>query len=148
MKTKIEEAIEDIINNNKIQTQTELKDKLASEKKIKISQATLSRELQNLGITKEDGYYTGQSEEERESEAFYKTLWKGLIVDVPKNHVSFYVQTKPGSAALLGKMIEEKYPSSVLGCIPGENMLQVVVKNSTRRTRMKERLQKLINSTD
>lgn len=35
MKTKIEEAIEDIINNNKIQTQTELKDKLASEKKLK-----------------------------------------------------------------------------------------------------------------
>ncbi|MFK4343621.1 MULTISPECIES: hypothetical protein [unclassified Paenibacillus] len=143
MSSNLKEAIEDIVSKYRVGSQKRLLKLLDEGGHETPSQATVSRLLSEMGVIKQDGYYTCLTKEEKKRNEFYGTLWQGLIKNIPEKHAQFYIKTETGSSTILGKMIKERYPDEVLGCIAGEDILQVIVVNQSENARIMKELKDL-----
>lgn len=120
-KNDIDKLILDIISKNDISDQSKLLE-IITEKGVSISQATLSRKLNKLNISKKNYIY--KIAEQRKTKYLdvleYKKSPPNLIV----------LLTNPGHAGPLGFYIDEKYvsdeSSNILGCIAGDDTVLVI----------------------
>lgn len=130
--------IQEIVAQNNISTQGELAKKLA-QVGIQVSQATVSRDIKSLGLTKiknRDGTvsYVVQSINILSlSQDKLKTLRKRVedslvSAEVVMNQV--VIKTTPGSAHSLAAAIDDIGFSQVVGTIAGDDTILVISKNN------------------
>lgn len=125
-KRERQDAIKEAILNKKIGSQEELKLEL-SQAGIMISQATLSRDLQEMGVVKSHGgsvsYYIlpeGRFGSERTDSG---------VVDIEVCGNIAVLKTLPGHASMFALMIDRKLIPEIAGTIAGDDTVFMVLRN-------------------
>ncbi len=136
-KSERQNAIRDVILQKKIGSQEDLKNALA-ENGFAISQATLSRDLKEMGVVKSHGhsesYYTIQ-------EGRYGSSNSGsgvLGLEISGNIA--VVKTLPGHASMLALLVDRKQLPEVAGTIAGDDTIFIVLRANATAERTRKAL--------
>ena len=135
MKVRRLSAIRQVIDREPVHSQEELRQHLASLGFI-VTQATLSRDIKELGLVKRssDGAYQSAGNPEASSTAaavlsLSRSLGEFMLgLDVAQQLV--VVKTGPGQAQLLGLAIDRAKLTDVIGTIAGDDTILVVCRDS------------------
>lgn len=134
MKSRRLSAIRQVVDREPVHSQEELRQHLASMGFV-VTQATLSRDIKELGLVKRaaDGAYQGSGNPEINSAAsaavaLSRALGEFLIsVDAAQNLV--VVKTGPGQAQILAIAIDRAKLSDVVGTIAGDDTILVICRD-------------------
>jgi transcriptional regulator of arginine metabolism len=134
MKTRRLSAIRQVIDREPVHSQEELRQHLATMGFV-VTQATLSRDIKELGLVKRaaDGAYQTAGVPEGNSTAaavlsLSRALGEFLIAtDVAQQLV--VVKTGPGQAQLLGLAIDRAKLTEVIGTLAGDDTILVVCRD-------------------
>jgi transcriptional regulator of arginine metabolism len=128
-------AIRELIQQGAVVSQDELRRKL-SRRGLDVTQATLSRDLQELGAlwvnTPEGGHY--QLPTDDESPAPRGGIAPFTIHSITSNECLVVVTTMPGGANAIGEFIDHQRSSLILGTVAGDNTL-LVIPHSVQQTK-------------
>ena|SRR5262245_7553679 len=129
MKRVRQKAILDLVRSEEIASQEQLLEGLLA-RQIEVSQSTLSRDIQELGLAKSGGVYTVMTNEPARSseEVIRRNLREFLMeVDVAQNIV--VLKTGPGHAPVVSQTIDEAGWEEIVGSLAGENTIFVAVRS-------------------
>lgn len=125
-KSERQDAIRLAIQNNRINSQEELKAALSGNG-IAISQATLSRDLQEMGVIKSHGgsvsYYV--IPEGR----YGRELSDSGVMGIEVSGNMAVVRTLPGHASMFASIIDRRQLSEVAGTIAGDDTIFIVLRS-------------------
>ncbi len=125
-------AIRALITTTDISNQTQLAKELRS-KKIRVTQATLSRDLVELGIIRvptESGYrYELKTSE---TDPILRGFTSEEIISMNANEQLIMIKTFPGRAQGVAFLLDGKKDPEILGTIAGDDTIMVVPKSVKR----------------
>jgi transcriptional regulator of arginine metabolism len=126
-------AIKEIIGTTSVASQDELR--LALKKKgFDVTQATLSRDLKELGVgrvSSGDGLqYVLQPAGEAQ---ILRPLVGAQVLSITANETMIVVRTLPGSASVVAEYIDTLHPADIIGTLAGDNTL-LVIPQSQKKT--------------
>jgi transcriptional regulator of arginine metabolism len=130
MKNKRQETIISIINERAVETQEELT-RLLRDKGFNTTQATISRDIKELKLTKisYDGnrhrYVAGNTKES--SDSYRHAMINGIVsMDYSENII--VIKTVSGMAMAVGAAIDALKIDGIMGCIAGDDTLFLAIK--------------------
>ncbi|MCR5147909.1 MAG: arginine repressor [Eubacterium sp.] len=132
MKNDRQDAILEIIGRKDIETQEELKTELES-LGFSVTQATVSRDIRELGLKKEQGKnrklrYTAAKDKSLMGSDSYKSVLKaGIISMVPAGNL-IVVKTVSGVAMAVAAALDRMEIDELIGCIAGDDTIFLAVK--------------------
>ena len=119
MKLDRHRAILELVRQRPVHTQQELARALA-ERGISATQATVSRDIQELGLVRTgDGYATGGA----------PSLVSELVLSTVQVQFLLVVHTPSGTANLVGRAIDEAAFEGVAGTVAGDDTIIVVLRD-------------------
>lgn len=127
-------AILDLISENDISTQEELTLKL-NERGFNVSQATVSRDINELDIIKiESGdkksVYRQAKVADAEMPFRIKELFKNVVVSIVAANNLIVVKTLNGNANTAGMAVDQMNISQIIGTVAGDDTLLVVTRSN------------------
>ena len=131
-KTERQRKIVEIINEKNIETQEELQAELSGHG-IKTTQATLSRDIRELGLRKtgagsgKQHYITGESGSVNGA-GYYREVLRTGILSVEEAENLVVVKTVSGAAMAAAAAIDNMNIEGVAGCIAGDDTIFIAVK--------------------
>lgn len=149
MKRERHQAILDLIKNRRVRNQEELR-RLLARRGVRVTQATLSRDLRELRVVKAphaDGqtYYALPSEAEEEIPALDRLL-PHLLVAIDGVQNLLVVRTQLGGAQTVAEAIDwEEWPE-VVGTIAGDDTIFILLRTSKDRAAITRRLREVAGS--
>jgi transcriptional regulator of arginine metabolism len=150
MKLGRQSKIIELVNKNDIETQEELAD-LLTKAGYNVTQATISRDIRELKLTKvagDDGrqkYIILKNNEAGLSDKFIRVLKDGFIsMDMAMNII--VIKTVSGMAMAVAASLDALHIQGILGCIAGDDTVMCVVKTNEETISVMEKLNKCINS--
>jgi len=146
MKAYRQAAILEIVDHDAIHTQEALRRRLRG-RGFDATQATLSRDIKELGLVKRagDGAYqragTGQPDRPGAGEAGLRRAAAEYLRRV--DHVAQFlvVRTDPGQAQPLAVAVDRAQPAEVVGTIAGDDTILVIARDSRRAAAFARRLE-------
>ena len=148
MKTVRQVAILDIIEKNDIETQEELADALR-ERGIKVTQATVSRDIKELRLLKvltpmgAYKYATADKAENGLSERFIRMLAESLL-SVAASENLIVAKTLNGSANVAAEALDSLRWPEILGTIAGDNTILIVIRTREEVPGVVSRIQEMM----
>ncbi len=149
MKTVRQNKLLELIENNDIYTQEELASKLI-ESGFNVTQATISRDLRELGITKmsENGsqqkYVTVQNKKSEFNDKLLNVLKAGYIsMDYAENIV--VIKTSSGMAMAVAASVDALGLNEIVGSIAGDDTIMCVIRHKDKVFEVMERLKKILD---
>lgn len=139
-KNERQEEIKRIITTNQIGTQEEIKERL-EEQSIFVTQATLSRDLREIGLMKlrgEDGRLYYSLTEER-GDQFGKRISQ-FINKVSMVQFMLVLSTNLGEADVLANVIDQEDRSDILGTVAGADTLLVICQDADIATALHDHI--------
>ncbi|SES49609.1 transcriptional regulator, ArgR family [Pedococcus cremeus] len=138
-RTGRQRRIVEILGRTAVKSQSELLDLLAADG-IEVTQATLSRDLVELGAVKvrsgralvyavpgEGGDRTARpAQDGQEASARLKRLCEELLVSAEPSHNLIVLRTPPGAAGYLASAIDHGDQRDLLGTIAGDDTIMVI----------------------
>lgn len=121
-----QERIRKILGHNEIHSQEQLQDLLAAES-IAITQATLSRDLREIGaIRSPRGYLVSANRNggPLDTKVLAKAF-RGVILDVRRGGTLVVLRTEPGHGPLVAREIESAGMPQVLGAMAAQDIVFV-----------------------
>ena len=140
MKTKRQRKIIELITNYDIETQEELAAKLV-ENGFNVTQATISRDIRELNLTKiatkggKQKYAVQSSSDIVSNSKYMRVLNDGIIL---------VVKTVSGMAMAVAAALDAMQIKEILGCIAGDDTIMCVVKHAEETDRVKEHIESFI----
>jgi transcriptional regulator of arginine metabolism len=135
-------TIKEIVGREAVASQEELRRRLAK-RGCRVTQATLSRDMKELGVfrvaTPKGGRYALQAASEMQ---VLRPLVGAEVIAIDSNEVMIVVRTLPGCASTVGEYIDVLRHQEILGTVAGDNTL-LVIPATTRSTRAVEQFLKL-----
>jgi transcriptional regulator of arginine metabolism len=135
-------TIKEIVGREAVASQEELRRRLAK-RGCRVTQATLSRDMRELGVlrvaTPTGGRYALQPVNEMQ---VLRPLVGAEVTAIDSNEVMIVVRTLPGCASTVGEFIDVLRHRDILGTVAGDNTL-LVIPVTTRSTRAVEQFLKL-----
>ncbi|BFU43833.1 arginine repressor [Krasilnikovia sp. MM14-A1004] len=134
-----------LIGERSVRSQTELGEILAAEG-IQVTQATLSRDLEELNAIKVGGAYLipedGQRplRETQQGPARLQRLLRELLTGVDASGNIAVLRTPPGAAQFLASALDRSGLSDVVGTIAGDDTILVVARDVTGGKALAEKL--------
>ena len=130
MKKERQEKIRELVENNKIGTQDELI-KLLKESGLNATQATMSRDIKDLKLTKiSDGingyYYVFPNTISSSDLSKLNASLTNLVVSVNSTMNMIIIKTHPGMAQAVATGIDNIKSADILGCVAGDDTIFVV----------------------
>ena len=127
-------AILELIKENEISTQEELTAKL-NEKGFDVSQATVSRDINELDLIKVDGtakksVYRKVDNGNTEIPQKIRDLFRQITVSIVAANNLIVVKTLNGNGSSAGMAIDQMHIPQILGTIAGDDTLLIVAKNN------------------
>ena len=126
-------AIKEIISSKPIASQDELRVEL-KKRGLKVTQATLSRDLKELGVgrvaTGDSMRYVLQPAAEVQ---ILQPLVPAQVLSINANESLIVVRTLPGSASVVGEFIDALAHADIIGTIAGDNTL-LIIPQSQKKT--------------
>lgn len=143
MKSWRQSQILDLVDRDAISSQEELRQKLQA-RGIDATQATLSRDLKQLGLVKRagDGAYT-RAGTERASHAVGDQLRKAvstLVRGLERVDLLMVLRTDPGQAQPLAILFDRSQLPEVAGTIAGDDTILLVCRGTELAAGLEERL--------
>jgi transcriptional regulator of arginine metabolism len=135
MKRVRQKTILDLVRSGEVSSQEQLMEGLLA-RKIEVSQSTLSRDIQELGLAKSGGVYTVMANEPvRSSEESIRRNLREFLLDVAVAQNIVVLKTGAGHASTVSQTIDEAGWEEIVGSLAGENTVFAVVR-STREARV------------
>ena len=136
MKKRIQrqEAIREIVRKKRIRTQHELVDILVS-RGYKCTQATVSRDVEELKLTKANGGYYVLAEDQH-----LQRMVHDLTVKIARAENLVVVHTQGGTAAGVAAAIDLATIEGVIGTISGDTTLLCVCTDSEKAAALEDEL--------
>ena len=131
----------DIIHSEIINTQDELVNRL-KEEGFDVTQATVSRDISTLGLTKRSQKrgYAQRAPVVSEEQIRYAKLFKEGVISVEIAGNMLVIKTISGAGASAGAMLDSlKYPE-ILGSVAGDDTIIAVAKDEISSRRIRESL--------
>jgi transcriptional regulator of arginine metabolism len=117
LKEDRQRAILDLVRRRPVHTQQELADALA-ERGISATQATVSRDIQELGLLRTgDGYRVGAP----------LTTVSDRVLSMTRVQFLAVIRTPPGTANVVARSIDESQLDGVAGTVAGDDTIIVVL---------------------
>ena len=148
MKTKRQRKIIELITNYDIETQEELAAKLV-ENGFNVTQATISRDIRELNLTKiatkggKQKYAVQSSSDIVSNSKYMRVLNDGIITMDTAGNI-LVVKTVSGMAMAVAAALDEMQIKEILGCIAGDDTIMCVVKHAEETDRVKEHIESFI----
>ena len=149
MKNKRQLKILNLIKNEVISTQEELVERL-EEEGIKVTQATISRDIKKLGLIKipdeEGGYKYALANQKSSAENKYwlKKMFNNLVADIDYSDNIILLKTVKGTAGGLGEALDNANWQNIIGSVAGDDTLLLIVKPSNKTEEVFQDLKKLM----
>ena len=148
-KAQRQHVIAELLESTAIRSQTDLVDHLA-ESGIKATQATVSRDLEDLGAMKVrlpggDTVYAVPAlpKEAVAPEDHLRRVCSEWVVEVSHSHNLVVLRTPPGSAHVVGSAVDRAGLPEVLGTVAGDDTLLLVAAESTTGAEVARRISAL-----
>ena len=148
MKTKRQRKIIELITNYDIETQEELAAQLV-ENGFNVTQATISREIRELNLTKiatkggKQKYAVQSSSDIVSNSKYMRVLNDGIITMDTAGNI-LVVKTVSGMAMAVAAALDAMQIKEILGCIAGDDTIMCVVKHAEETDRVKEHIESFI----
>ena len=148
MKTKRQRKIIELITNYDIETQEELAAKLV-ENGFNVTQATISRDIRELNLTKiatkggKQKYAVQSSSDIVSNSKYMRVLNDGIITMDTAGNI-LVVKTVSGMAMAVAAALDAMQIKEILGCIAGDDTIMCVVKHAEETDRVKEHIETFI----
>lgn len=148
MKTKRQRKIIELITNYDIETQEELAAKLV-ENGFNVTQATISRDIRELNLTKiatkggKQKYAVQSSSDIVSNSKYMRVLNDGIITMDTAGNI-LVVKTVSGMAMAVAAALDAMQIKEILGCIAGDDTIMCVVKHAEEIDRVKEHIESFI----
>src|SRR5215510_8142908 len=145
MKRHRHNAIIDLVRSGEIASQEDLMRGLKA-RNIAVSQSTLSRDIQELGLAKAGGIYTVVEGESAvpHSEGSFARIVRDFMVDIDVAQNIVVVKTGSGHASTVSQALDEAGWPEWIGSIAGDNTVFAVTRSSKDAKKLEERLRKLL----
>ncbi len=150
MKSKRHLKILSLIKNEDIATQEELVARL-HEEGIEVTQATISRDIKNLGLIKvPDGegeykYSLPSRRSQSDVEGWLQKMFQDFVTDMDYSQNIIVIKTVQGTAGGVAATLDNYSWKNVLGTIAGDNTVMVVVKPADRVEEVFQGFKDLLN---
>jgi transcriptional regulator of arginine metabolism len=126
MKQERQFAIREIISTQAVSNQEDLRRELRR-RGFRMTQATLSRDLKDLGVSRAvsalGARYVLRSEAEIQ---ILRPLVGAEVLSIKANEALIVVRTLPGCASVVGEFVDAQSYNEILGTIAGDNTLLVI----------------------
>lgn len=147
MKSRRLSAILDVVEHEPVRSQEQLRQRLAI-RGFDVTQATLSRDIKELGLVKRsaDGAYQPATIEVEPQVTALATLTRALgeyLLSVEATQQLLVVKTGPGQAQLLALAIDRARMADVAGTIAGDDTILVICRDQPGATAIRARLEGL-----
>jgi len=142
--TQRRQRIHELISSRPVHSQQELADLLAADG-IGVTQATLSRDLRQLGVVKgSEGYLPpgGPHAPHDNGQALQRTLKRELLA-VDCGGTLVILHTRPGHANALAVELDRVRPEEVMGTVAGDDTIFVAVRTAKQARAMARRYRSL-----
>ena len=148
MKVNRHQKIVELVNKPHIATQEELADLLRKEG-FQITQATVSRDIRDLKLTKvqtDDGrqkYVVLKATENALRDKYIRILKDGFVsMDMALNIL--VIKTVSGMAMAVGAAIDEMHWHEVVGCIAGDDTIMCAIRTVEDTATVMEKIRKIV----
>ena len=152
MKIERHSKIVELIGQHQVETQEELADLLNSEG-FRVTQATVSRDIRELKLTKVAGengrqrYVILQNENPALDGKFIPILKSGFVrMDMAQNIL--VIRTVSGMAMAVAAALDAMHFQEVVGCIAGDDTIMCAVRSSNDTILLMDKIRKLLNSEE
>jgi transcriptional regulator of arginine metabolism len=128
-KTARHHKIREIVLNNRINSQQQLLDEL-SKNDLKVTQATLSRDLDEIGVVKRND--SGQifyQLADQDLQFDKSNIAASLIIGIDHSANIVVVRTPPGAAQFFASSIDKSHIDEIIGTIAGDDTVLIVTKD-------------------
>ena len=129
-------AIREIISTAPVGSQDELRIALKA-RGIKVTQATLSRDLRELGVSwvsaTDGGRYALQPASEVQ---ILRPIVGSQVVSINANESLIVIHTLPGCANVVGEFIDALNVADIIGTIAGDNTLLIIPRSHRKTARL------------
>ena len=149
MKIARHSKIIELINQYDIETQEELADKL-QEAGYKVTQATISRDIRELKLTKiADGigrsrYAVLENKNQNMSEKYTRVLKDAFLsMDMAQNIL--VIKTVSGMAMAVAAAVDAMKWKEVVGCIAGDDTIMCAVRSVDETVAVMEKIRKIVS---
>ncbi len=148
-KAKRKERILDIINKTEVNTQEELIAILEAQG-LKVTQATVSRDIKELGLVKVSGkvkkYKYAEPVEKHGDYLSRLTQFKSIVVSIERAQNLVVVKTLAGHGNAIAALIDSQEITDVLGTIAGDDTILVISADNVSAQRAVEALSQLFHA--
>lgn len=135
-------VIREVISEREIGSQDELRRALFR-RGHRVTQATLSRDIHELGLVKTaEGYKLPQGEESELSLPSIERLIQTFVYDVKTALNQVVIMTSPGSAQPVSAAIDAEEWEEVVGTIGGDDTILAITPNAKAAEKLAHRLRK------
>jgi transcriptional regulator of arginine metabolism len=146
MKTQRQAAILRVVRESRIESQDELREALAADGFV-VTQATLSRDIRELGLAKladpgGGAYYTHPHRGAVRPEL--GLVLPALLVSVDGVGPFLVLKTASGSAGAVTEALDQAGWAGVIGTIAGDDTVLVITRNQRQRQEIAARIQELV----
>ena len=149
MKVSRHAKIIELISQYDIETQEELADRL-NQAGFKVTQATVSRDIRNLKLTKmsvnggKQKYVVLKPEEEGMSEKYIRVLKDGYVsMDMAQN--SLVIKTVAGMAMAVAAAIDAMKWKEVVGSIAGDDTIMCAIRSVEDTVEVMGKIRKIVS---
>ena len=141
----------EIISKQDIDKQEVLAERL-SEEGFNVTQATVSRDVKDMGIIKVlrpdgKGYrYTAQKRTDEQSRDKYHRLFKSSVLSIVGSENIIVMKTESGSANSACSLIDRLAFEEVLGAVAGDDTIIIILSSKDKTAAMIEKFEALLNN--
>ena len=150
MKQKRQMRIIELINHNAIETQEELALRLREEG-FTVTQATVSRDIRELNLSKVPGAdgrqkYALLSGDGQLNDKYVRMIHDGLISMEPAGNL-LVMKTVSGMAMAVAAAVDAMHFSEIVGSIAGDDTIMAATRSNQEAADLKNRINELIHFT-
>jgi len=149
MKVARQRKIQEIIENQNIETQSELTEVLRKQG-FEVTQATVSRDIKELGLIKiPTGFNSGKYSipgkitlvnlHERT-----KRLFRDNVTNIDFSENLIIIRTLPGAAQAIASCIDHLDSKEIIGTVAGDDTIMMVIKPKDRVSAVIEKMEELM----
>lgn len=139
---QLSELVRNLIENEELENQLAIRERLKSRFKVEVNQSSISRALSTLGAIKIKNE-AGQSVYQLPSQQGASRPVRGQVQSVKANQSMIVLRTQPGSASLVALAVENYFGHEILGTIAGDDTVFVAPKNQRGLSQLRQQIEAL-----
>jgi len=148
IRTRRQSKILEVISSFEVETQEELV-KILNKEGLKVTQATISRDIKELGLIKvlssDKKYkYAYVNNGEQKISTKLLNMLRESVISIKTAMNMIVIKTLSGSANTAGMAVDKLNYSEIVGCVAGDDTLLVILESIEQAELIKEKLAQII----